>query len=115
MLAVGGSATVSGVNTINVTAIDSSLPTAQTFDLITAASGLTGTYQFSGGGTQKTVTVGGETYTLLLRNADTAVTLRVVAGTPNYLVFVGDNVADGSSTVDLWELRMPTIASPSRS
>ena len=110
-LNVDGAASVSGTNTIDLTRLGSTLPTAQTYDLITAASWLTGTFQFSGGATQTTVTIDSQVYTLLLRNSDTAETLTIVEGTPNYLVFVGDNVVDGSSTIDFgWALaNEPTI------
>jgi len=90
LLAVTGGASVNG--TVNVT-IDASSLTPGSYDLITAASGLTTgseTWQFTGGGTTQTVTVGGNTYNLTLNAADTTVGV-TVANTPTKLAITSVN------------------------
>jgi len=69
--------------TVNVT-IDTTGATSLTdggsYNLITAASGLTTgapTWQFTGGGTTKTVSVGGNNYRLTLNTSDTAISVSV--------------------------------------
>lgn len=99
-VAIRGATYVSGTNTINLTGLGSSLPSAATFNLITADAGLSGTFKFGNGETLDTLTVGGQLYTLLLRNSDNAVSLTITQGQPNYMVFAGDTVSDGSTTVD---------------
>jgi len=89
-LAVTKSASVAG--TVNIT-IDttgaSSLTQGATYDLITAASGLTTgspTWQFTGGGTSQSVTIGGLPYTLTLVSTDTAIRVRVGSPTPHLAI-----------------------------
>ncbi len=81
-----GSASVSGTNTINITGVGSSLTIGHTYNLITAASGLTGTFQFTGGSNTETIAVGGHAYTLTLANSGTAETVTVSAETVVYWV-----------------------------
>jgi len=75
-----GAATVSGTNVINVAGVTSI--GAGPYDLITAASGLSGTYNFGGSGTSsQTVAVGANAYDLTLSSSATAVTVTVGAPT----------------------------------
>ena len=99
-LAVTKAASVAG--TINVT-LDTSLVTSGitsgTYNLVTAASGLTGgTWQFTGGGTTQTITVGGVPWTLTLNATSSAVTLGVT--TPRTLTYDGNGNDGGSAPVD---------------
>ena len=75
----GGVASVAGTNTINLTAVGSSL-TLGTYSLITAASGLTGTFQFSDSTTTQQVTAGNTTSTVNLVISDAAEQLVVTGG-----------------------------------
>jgi fibronectin-binding autotransporter adhesin len=77
---VSGSASVAGTNIINIATGNSSLQNG-TYNLITAASGLTGTFNFSNNSTTETVNIPGipTPYTLSLINSDTAEQL-VVSG-----------------------------------
>ncbi len=70
-------ASVSGVNTINIAPVGTSLTTGN-YTLISAASGLTGDFAFANGATAEAVTVGNQSYALILQNTDTAETLTVV-------------------------------------
>ncbi len=76
-LADTAAANVSGVNTINITPVGTSLTTG-TYTLISAASGLSGDFAFANGATAEAVTVGNQSYALILQNTDTAETLTVV-------------------------------------
>ncbi len=78
-LAVGvGSAAVSGTNTIGVTTVGPVLTIGATYPLITApAGGLTGTFQFSGGGTSKVFVLDGSAYRLSLNNSSTVESVTV--------------------------------------
>ena len=76
-LAAGGAAVVHGTNTININTSGSTSLTPGTYDLITAKSGLDGSFQFSGGSSSQTVTLDGIRYTLTLGNSDTAETVTV--------------------------------------
>ena len=87
-LTVSAVASVSGTNTINITPQESSLAVG-TYDLITAASGLDGTFQFGNQQTLETVTVGGATYTLTLGNTSTAETVTVTAATATTTTVTG--------------------------
>ncbi len=83
LLAAGGTASVSGTNTINLTLITPGvLNPGGPINLITAASGLTGTFQFSGGGASENLTVGGVPYVLTLNNTPTAETLTIISNGP---------------------------------
>jgi autotransporter-associated beta strand protein len=73
-----GAAQVSGVNTINVTALGSSLTAGSTYTLISAGSGLTGKFRFANSAAVELMTSGGHSYALVLGNSDTAETLKVV-------------------------------------
>jgi hypothetical protein len=68
-----GSAAVSGVNTIGITTLGSSLTAGQSYNLISASSGLNsgGSFQFADGQSNEVVTVGGQTYTLTLNSSPT--------------------------------------------
>lgn len=80
-LAVTGNALAFGNNVINV--VVSGALAAGSHDLITAADGLTGSYNFGGSGAAtQTVAMGSTTYDLALSSTATAVTLTVAAGVP---------------------------------
>ena len=79
-LASTGLASVSGTNNITLATVGGSL-TPATYGLISAGSGLTGTFQFTGGGTSKLVTAGSNAYQLTLANSSTVENL-IVAGAP---------------------------------
>ncbi len=83
LLAVNiGQAAVTGVNSIGITPVGSSL-TGGTYPLISVpAGGLTGSFQFAGGGTAQGVTVGGQLYLLSLLNSNTAESVRVAKAVP---------------------------------
>ena len=78
-LATTGDASVSGVNTINITTIGSNLADGS-FNLISAHSGLSGSFQFANGTSSETVSIGNRLYTLTLVNSDTGESVRVAAG-----------------------------------
>ncbi|MCX6896741.1 MAG: autotransporter-associated beta strand repeat-containing protein [Verrucomicrobia bacterium] len=98
LLAVTKAASVSG--TINVTLATNLLTTltvGNSFNIITAASGLTTgapTWQFTGGGTWQRITLGGTTYLLNLVATDTAVSVQVGA---TYSVTYDGNGSDGGT------------------
>jgi autotransporter-associated beta strand protein len=92
-LADAGSAAVSGTNTINITGLGSSLSSGCTYTLVSATSGLSGNFVFANGTPIQNLTVGGHTYTLALRNTDTAETVTV--GSTDYWV--------GTSTANTWD------------
>ena len=81
LLAVTKQASVSGTVNVTLDTAGASSLTAGTYNLITAASGLTSsspTWQFTGGGTTQTVTVGASSYDLTLNASDTAISVTVV-------------------------------------
>ena len=79
LLAVNvGSAAVSGTNTIGLAVVGSTL-TPGTYPIITANTGLAGTYQFSNGLTHRTVLAGATGYELSLLVGATAIQVRVEA------------------------------------
>ena len=81
-LAVTKAAAVTGTVNVTVDTTGASSLTAGTYQLITAASGLTSstpTWQFTGGGTTQSVTVGTNTYDLTLSASNTAVSVTVVS------------------------------------
>jgi autotransporter-associated beta strand protein len=82
LLAVTKAASVSG--TVNVTLATSGATSLipGTYNLITAASGLTSggaTWQFTGGGTTKNVTVGSVNYQLQINTSDTVISVTVAS------------------------------------
>jgi fibronectin-binding autotransporter adhesin len=80
LVAVTGAAAVSGTNTVSIA--PSGAIQNGTYNLITAASGLTGTFYFANGTTTETITENGSTvpYILTLLNSGTAEQLNVVSG-----------------------------------
>ena len=94
LLAVTGSASVSGTVNVTVNTIGSTALSPATYNIITAASGLSGTWQFTGGGTRQTVTLGGTRSNIHLNNASTAVSLQVVNA---YAVTYNGNGSDGGT------------------
>ena len=74
-IAVDGSASVSGTNTVNLTLLGGTY-SAATYALVSAASGLTGTFDFANGSTSETV--GGNTYVLV--NSDGLESLAIDGG-----------------------------------
>ena len=104
-LAVTKSASVSGTNTIGITTLGSSLTNGATYNLITASTGLTGTFQFSNGGATETVTAGGTTYGLTLTNTATAEKISVADLTN--LTWTGRNV-DNTANDSNWTTLVST-------
>ncbi len=94
LLAVTKAASVSGTVNVTVNTIGSTALSAGTYNIITAASGLSGTWQFTGGGTKQTVTLGGTRSNIHLNNASTAVSLTVANA---YTVTYNGNGSDGGS------------------
>ena len=85
LLAVTKSAAVSGTVNVTLDTTGASSLTPGIYNLITAASGLTTsspTWQFTGGGTTKTVTVGLASYDLTLNASDTAISVTVANSGP---------------------------------
>ncbi len=107
-----GTAAVSGVNTIGITPVGSSLSVGNTYPLISVpAGGLNGgTYQFTGGLPTRVVSAGGTNYKLSLQSTSTAVSVSVAAGptlpvTANlYAWYDATNsvTANGSGVVQNW-------------
>jgi len=98
LLAVTGSASVAGTINVTVNTIGSTALTPATYNIITAASGLTTgspTWQFTGGGTKQTVTVGGHHSNISLNAAAAAVSLGVVNA---YAVTYNANYPAGATT-----------------
>ena len=93
LLANTTTASVSGTNTIGITTLGSSLTNGQIYNLITASSGLTGTFQFANGFTTKTVVIGITPYSLTLLNSATAEQVRVAELNP--LTWTGQNAGTG--------------------
>ncbi len=83
-LATTAAAAVTGTETVNVNPVAGTTSLVDnTYNLVTAASGLTGAFQFSNGTTTEPVTVGGVQYQLSLLNTDAAEQL-LVSGGPNF-------------------------------
>jgi fibronectin-binding autotransporter adhesin len=78
-LTTTGAASVSGTNTVNITAIGSSLSPGHSYNLITAASGLSGNFVFANGANVEALTVGTQSYALMLSNTDMAEKVTVIA------------------------------------
>ena len=81
-LIAGGSATVAGINTIDINVVGTSLSPDQTYNLVTATGGLSGFFIFADGSNAEAVTVGGQSYTLTLRNSGIGETLSVATTDP---------------------------------
>ena len=76
-----GGASVVGTNTVNITPLGNSLANGS-YNLITAAYGLTGSFQFANATTSEQLVLGATTYTLDLVNSDNAEQLMVSGGAP---------------------------------
>jgi fibronectin-binding autotransporter adhesin len=100
LLATSGSASVSGTNTINITALGSSLTAGGSYPVISAASGLTGNFVFSNNATIENLVVGGHYYTLELNNTDAAETLTVQSGKVDFWVGTSANRNWNTSSTD---------------
>ena len=72
-----GTAAVGSVNTINLTALGANLAVGQTYKLISARSGLTGTFRFANGATTETYVLGNANYQFSLNNSPSAETVTV--------------------------------------
>ncbi len=94
-LAVTGAASVSGTNIIGIST--TGVLSTGTKTLISAASGLTGTFQFAGGATAKTVVSGGTPFALVLGNSSTAETLTVTNLTSTALTWTGQTAGNGAA------------------
>jgi hypothetical protein len=74
-----GTASVNGINIINISTGNDSFLTPDSYTLVSVpGGGLTGTFDFPNGLTTESVTVGGSPYTLQLTNTDTAEVLTVL-------------------------------------
>jgi fibronectin-binding autotransporter adhesin len=106
-LAVSLNALVFGNNLINVVATGSL--GAGSYNLITAADGLTGNYNFGGSGTAtQTVAIGSTTYDLALSSTATAVTLTVTAGAPiTGVTWTGQTNGNGATNAT-WDHSLST-------
>jgi autotransporter-associated beta strand protein len=100
LLAVTKAASVSGTVNVTIDTTGATSLTPNTYNLITAASGLTGgTWQFTGGGTTKTVTVGGNNYQISLNASGTAISV-TVAGPYYTVTYNGNGNTGGAVPVD---------------
>ncbi|HEV2969531.1 MAG TPA: autotransporter-associated beta strand repeat-containing protein [Pirellulales bacterium] len=100
LLATTGAAAVSGTNTINITPLGSSLSVGQNYQLITAASGLSGSFVFSNGATSETVVVNRQAYTLTLTNSASVELLTVSNGAIYWVGTAGS--ANWNTTTANW-------------
>ncbi len=102
LLAVTKAASVSGtVNVTLVTNLLTTLTSGNSFNIITAASGLTTgapTWQFTGGGTSKRITLGGTTYLLNLVATDTSVSVQI--GSTYSVTYDGNGNTGGTVPTD---------------
>ena len=89
-----GTASVSGTNTIGVTAVGSNLTIGGNYTLISAPSGLTGNFQFANGTSTANVAAGSNVYQLTLHNSGVAETVSVA---PSPLI-IYDNFSGTSGT-----------------
>jgi fibronectin-binding autotransporter adhesin len=80
VLAINGPASVSGTNIINISMLGTATASAATYNLITATSGLTGTFEFSNGSTRETIPYGTGTISLGLINTDGSEELTINGG-----------------------------------
>ena len=81
LLVSTGAAAVSGTNTISIAGLGSSLTPGGTYTLISAASGLNGTFLFPNNSTAEALTVGGTPYELTLNSSGTAESVHVYGAT----------------------------------
>jgi len=97
-LAVTKAASVAGTVNVTVDTTGATSLTPGTYNLITAASGLTaGTWQFTGGGTSQLATISGLPYSLTLVSTATAIQVTVASAAPSQLAITSVN--GGSSPV----------------
>lgn len=90
LLAASGSASVSGNNLIMLDTTAATSLTEGTYNLITAAGGLSGNFSFAGGLTTQTVVVGGKAYALSLSNSNVAESVTVsMTPEPGGLAVIG--------------------------
>ena len=115
-LLVSKSASVIGANTINLTALGTSLSVGSTYNLITAASGMTGTFQFGNGASSELVVVGANTYLLTLLNTATQEKLSVAAAASlTSLTWTGQTGGDWRGGFELeHELQATATGRPAR-
>ena len=94
-----GAASVSGANTIAITALGSSLATG-TYPLITAPGGLNGgTFQFAGGAQTAFVSTGSNSYQLSLNNSATSESVTVAPSTTSNIIVDTFGGADGTTII----------------
>jgi len=102
LLVNNGAAAMSGTNTISITGLGSSLTPGGTYVLISASSGLNGTFVFPNNSTSEALAVGGTPYRLTLNSSGTAETVNVYGPTSYQLVATAANpiiIQGGSTTV----------------
>ena len=90
-----GGASVSGTNTIGIVPVGSGLTVGGSYTLISAPSGLSGTFQFAGGSSTTNVGAGGNVYQLTLHNSSTSVSVSVGSSS----LIIGDTFAGASGTI----------------
>ncbi len=102
-----GKASVSGANSIGITPLANF--STGTFPLITApAGGLTGTFNFTGGGTSKFLIANSVQYTMNLTNSNTAENLTVAYANPVNATIIKDTFGGTNGTSILG--KMPNVA-----
>ena len=90
-----GAASVSGTNTINITPIGAGLAAGHLYTVISAASGLTGIFQFSNGSSSEDLAAANTHFRLTLANSDTAETVSVA--------LLGNQAIWNSATSGSWD------------
>lgn len=106
-LSITRNATVIGNNVINVVVAGSLA--AGSYDLVAAADGLAGTYNFGGSGTTtQAIAVGSTTYDLTLSSTATAVTLSVSAGVPISGVAWTGQINGTGAAQSIWDHSLST-------
>jgi autotransporter-associated beta strand protein len=110
-LAVTKTASVSGTVNVFLNTSQMTSPTAGTYNLITAASGLTGgTWEFAGSsGTTENVIVGGNIYSLTLGASGTAISVTVGAGTATTATQLAFTTQPTSTTVGATMAANPVV------
>ena len=95
-----GAAAMSGTNTISIAGLGSSLTPGGTYAIISASSGLNGTFVFPNNSTSEALIVGGTPYKLTLNSSGTAETVHVYGPTSYQLVATVANgtIIQGGST-----------------
>jgi autotransporter-associated beta strand protein len=102
LLAVTKGAAVSGTVNVTVDITGATALTPGSYDLVTAASGLSGgTWQFTGGGTAQSVTIGGYVYPLQLSAMDTAVRVTVGLKAPNLSYTLAPGISQRITLADI--------------